>query len=328
MNAPVNDDRDLWAVDEILLRVAWFYYKDELTQEEIAKRLSISRASVGRMLERARKRGLVTIQLNTAHLSSMALSSSLRSVFGLSDVLVIPDLKDGATSLRALNARVGLGGAQLLTTYLSSGTNLGIGFGETVSQVVSATNFNSIGQVHLVTLTGGVAGYLHPVMSSRADVNDEEPITASVIPSPIVTSTPELARALRAEPTIESVLKRARAVDIAVVGVGTPATDATIVQSGYLNADDVRMLHDRPVVGDILGQYFDAEGEVVDLPIHGRRIGLELSELKLIPKVIGVAGGVHKTEAILAALRGNYLDVLVTDEIVAIKLLKLVELET
>ena len=47
--------------EELLLRVAWFYYKDELTQDEIAKRLSVSRASVGRMLDRARKVGLVTL---------------------------------------------------------------------------------------------------------------------------------------------------------------------------------------------------------------------------------------------------------------------------
>lgn len=327
MNAAFSEDQKPWTVDERLLRVAWFYYKDELTQEEIAKRLSVSRASVGRMLERARKSGLVSIQLNTTLLGSMELSSRLRSAFGLSDALVIPELKNRENTQRAINARVGLGGAQMLSTYLSNGTTLGIGFGQTVSRVVSATNFNSIGQVHLVTLTGGVDGYLHPVMSSREEVSDEEPTTASIIPSPIVTSTPELAQALRAESTIESVLKRARAVDVAVVGVGTPATNSTIVQMGYLNADDVRLLNDRPVVGDILGQYFDAAGKIIDLPIHSRRIGIELEELGNIPKVIGVAGGRDKTHAILGALRGNYLDVLVTDESVATQILKLIELE-
>ncbi len=39
-----------WSSEELLLRAAWFYYKDELTQDEIAKRLSVSRASVGRLL--------------------------------------------------------------------------------------------------------------------------------------------------------------------------------------------------------------------------------------------------------------------------------------
>jgi DNA-binding transcriptional regulator LsrR (DeoR family) len=72
-----------------------------------------------------------------------------------------------------------------------------------------------------------------------------------------------------------------------------------------------------------LGQFFDANGVVVDIPLHARRIGIELADLKKIPKVIGVAGGVHKVEAILGALRGGFLNVLVTNEIAAIRLLEL-----
>jgi hypothetical protein len=62
------------------------------------------------------------------------------------------------------------------------------------------------------------------------------------------------------------------------------------------------------VVGDILGQFFDASGDVVDLPIHDRRIGIELADLRRIPKVVGVAGGEHKAEAILGALHGGFAD--------------------
>jgi lsr operon transcriptional repressor len=92
---------------------------------------------------------------------------------------------------------------------------------------------------------------------------------------------------------------------------------------GYLNPADVRGLRERGVVGDILGQFFDADGNVVELPIHDRRIGIGLSDLVHIRKVVGVAGGLHKTEAILGALHGGFLDVLVTNELVAIRLLEL-----
>src|SRR5262249_28133522 len=80
-----------WGSEELLLRAAWFYYKDELTQDEIAKRLSVSRASVGRLLERARRVGLVSISLNAEYLDSFELSAELRRVFGLSEALVVPD---------------------------------------------------------------------------------------------------------------------------------------------------------------------------------------------------------------------------------------------
>jgi len=106
--------------EELLLRVAWFYYKDELTQDEIAKRLSVSRASVGRMLDRARKVGLVTINLNADHLDAFEVSRQLRRTFGLTEALVVPDHAEGEGSRSALNARrrslrqggslIGLGG--------------------------------------------------------------------------------------------------------------------------------------------------------------------------------------------------------------------------
>jgi lsr operon transcriptional repressor len=310
--------------EELLLRVAWFYYKDELTQDEIARRLSVSRASVGRMLDRARKVGLVSISLNADHLDAFEVSSELRRTFNLTEALVVPDHDKEPADHHRLNARLGLGGAQFMSTHLRPGGTLGVGWGETVSRVIASVNFGAVGPVHMVTLTGGVDGYLQTILSSKGESGTEpEATTATIIPTPIVASTPKLAAALKAEPTIQQVLTQACGVDQAIVGVGTPAADATIVQMGYLAADDVRLLHDRGVVGDILGQFFDADGRVVNLPIHERRIGIELSDLASIPKVVGVAGGLHKAEAILGALRGGFLDVLVTNELVALRLLQL-----
>jgi lsr operon transcriptional repressor len=318
------DDVARWSSEELLLRAAWFYYKDELTQDEIAKRLSLSRASVGRLLDRARRVGLVSIQLDTEYLDAFELSAELRRVFRLTEALVVPDHDKEPADHHAINARVGLGGAQFLSTHLRPGGSLGVGWGETVSRVIAATNFGTVGPVHMVTLTGGVDGYLPTIVSFRGDTaNADRATTAAVIPAPIHASSPELAAALREEPTIQQVLRHACEVDQAVVGVGTPTLDATIVQLGYMNADDVRTLAEHKIVGDILGQFFDANGVVADLPLHDRRIGIDLADLKNIPKVVGVAGGVHKAEAILGALRGGYLDVLVTNEIAAMRLLEL-----
>jgi lsr operon transcriptional repressor len=319
------NDPGRWSSEELLLRVAWYYYKDELTQDEIARRLSMSRASVGRMLDRARRVGLVSINLNTEHLDAFELSGELRRAFGLVEALVVPDHEREPADHHALNARIGLGGAQFMSTHLRPGGSLGVGWGETVSRVIAATNFGAVGPVHMVTLTGGVEGYLPTILSSQGEVATESSnaTSATVIPSPIMASTSSLAAALREEPTIQQVLKQACAVDQALVGVGTPTADATIVHMGYLNADDARGLRERGVVGDILGQFFDAEGKVVELPIHDRRIGIDLSDLMRIPKVVGVAGGLHKAEAILGALHGGFLDVLVTNELAAIQLLEL-----
>ncbi len=310
------------AVD-LLLRVAWFYYKDEMTQDEIARRLSVSRASVGRMLDRARKVGLVSISLNADHLGAFEVARQLRETFGLAEALVIPDHEADEGDHHALNARLGRGGAQFMSTHLRPGGTLGVGWGETVSRVIASTAFGAVGPIHMVSLTGGVDAYLPAFLSSTKGEGpaEGETTSATVIPTPIVASTPGLAAALKAEPAIQSVLKQACDVDQAIVGVGTPAADATIVQMGYLEPEDVRTLHEHHVAGDILGQFFDAAGRVVKLPIHDRRIGIELADLAQIPKVVGVAGGAHKVDAILGALRGGFLDVLVTNELTALRLL-------
>jgi len=305
--------------------VAWYYYKDELTQDEIARRLSVSRASVGRLLDRARRVGLVSINLNAEYLDAFELSGKLRQTFGLAEALVVPDHEPEPADHHTLNVRVGLGGAQFMSTHLRPGGSLGVGWGETVSQVIAATNFGAVGPVHMVTLTGGVESYLQTILSSKGEITTEpsEVTSTTVIPTPIMASTPALAAALRDEPSIQQVLKQACSVEHALVGVGTPTADATIVHLGYLNPADVRGLRERGVVGDILGQFFDAEGDVVELPIHDRRIGIELSDLMHVPKVVGVAGGRHKAHAILGALHGGFLDVLVTNELTAIRLLEL-----
>src|SRR6266576_4112524 len=123
--------------EEWLLRVAWFYYKDELTQDEIAKRLAVSRASVGRMLDRARRVGLVSINLNADHLDAFEVSGRLRRAFNLTEALVVPDHEKEPADRHILNARLGLGGAQFMSTHLRPGGILGVGWGETVSRVIT-----------------------------------------------------------------------------------------------------------------------------------------------------------------------------------------------
>src|SRR6266550_8608301 len=220
-----------WSSEELMLRAAWYYYKDELTQEEIARRLSVSRASVGRLLDRARKVGLVSINLNAEYLDAFELSGELRRTFGLAEALVVPDDEKEPTDHHTLNARIGLGGAQFMSTHLRPGGSLGVGWGETVSRVIAATNFGAVGPVHMVTLTGGVEGYLPTILSSKGEIAAESAdlTSATVIPSPIMASTAALAAALREEPTIQQVLKQACDVEYALVGVGTPTADATLV---------------------------------------------------------------------------------------------------
>lgn len=96
------------------------------------------------------------------------------------------------------------------------------------------------------------------------------------------------------ENSVHDVLLAARAADAAIVGIGAinQKDEATIIRSGYITKGEQLMIGRKGAVGDILGYFFDGEGEVIpEMKIHDELIGLTLSTLKTIPTVIGVAGG-------------------------------------
>jgi DNA-binding transcriptional regulator LsrR (DeoR family) len=144
----------------------------------------------------------------------------------------------------------------------------------------------------------------------------------ALLPAPGIVSTPEAARALQADKQIAETLALAARADVAIVGLGVPSPDAVLLRDGsILNAEDLAALRRAGAVGDIVLRYIDADGHPLDLTLNERIIGLTLAQLMHIPRVIGVAGGEQKYAVIRAALRGRWLDVLVTDQATAQRLL-------
>jgi DNA-binding transcriptional regulator LsrR (DeoR family) len=75
-------------------------------------------------------------------------------------------------------------------------------------------------------------------------------------------------------------------------------------------------------VGSINLSYFDKDGNLVRSELNDRIIGLTLDELKKLPRIVGVAGGSAKVNAIYAALQAKLVNVLVTDHLTAKALLE------
>jgi DNA-binding transcriptional regulator LsrR (DeoR family) len=142
--------------------------------------------------------------------------------------------------------------------------------------------------------------------------------------APLIVDNPELREALLEEPRIQGTLQLAREADIALVGVGSlePAF-SSLLRAGYLDERSLRKLREQGAVGDICARHYDADGRVMPIELNERIVGIELGALRRVGCVIGVAGGEAKAEAILGALRGGHLKVLVTDSAAASKLCQL-----
>lgn len=132
--------------------------------------------------------------------------------------------------------------------------------------------------------------------------------------APAVAETVRLKRELMSSAEIRHLLEEAKQVDLAVVGIGNPLR-STMVKMGYLNNEDLDDLRRHGASGDINSRFIDSEGDELSISLNQKSIGIELSHLRRIPTVVGVVSGIDKAQAILASLRGQYINVFVTDEV-------------
>ncbi|HBA6466288.1 TPA: transcriptional regulator LsrR [Escherichia coli] len=301
--------------EEQVARIAWFYYHDGLTQSEISDRLGLTRLKVSRLLEKGHQSGIIRVQINSRFEGCLEYETQLRRQFSLQHVRVIPGLADAD-----VGRRLGIGAAHMLMSLLQPQQMLAIGFGEaTMNTLQRLSGFISSQQIRLVTLSGGVGSYMTGIgqLNAACSVN--------IIPAPLRASSADIARTLKNENCVKDVLLAAQAADVAIVGIGAVSQldDATIIRSGYISQGEQLMIGRKGAVGDILGYFFDAKGDVVtDIKIHNELIGLPLSALKTIPVRVGVAGGENKAEAIAAAMKGGYINALVTDQDTAAAILR------
>ena len=304
--------------EEQVARIAWFYYHDGLTQSEISERLGLTRLKVSRLLEKGHQSGIIRVQINSRFEGCLEYENTLRNHFGLQNIRVLPALPDAN-----VGKRLGIGAAHMLMESLQPQQLLAVGFGEaTMITLQRLSGFISAQQIRLVTLSGGVGPYMTGIGQLDAACS------VSIMPAALRASSQEIACTLRNENSVRDVMLTAQAADAAVVGIGAinQKDDATILRSGYITTGEQLMIGRKGAVGDILGYFFDADGEIIpDIKIHNELIGLELNALPTIPTVIGVAGGEQKAEAIIAAMRGKYINGLVTDQDTAARMLQLIE---
>lgn len=297
--------------EELLMsRIVWYYYFENMTQQHVAELLGINRMRVVKLLEKARKTGIIQFKLRKDGETRMLLERSLMKEFGLQDAFVIP----AAQSKSQVNASVAEAASMYIGERLDQNTFINIGYGDTPSRILNNLATLAEQPITCISLTGGVSYYLP---DTRSNVFNAK---LHLIPAPLLASSAEMAAALREEASVMELSRMISLSKMTVVGIGAMHESATIFKSGILNNNDFLYLSMQGAAGDLLSHFIDSEGRLLDTPIEQRLISTPLSKLKELPNVIGVAAGDSKVEAIRAALKGQYLDVLITDDRTAAQL--------
>ncbi len=298
--------------------VARSHYVDGVSKVDIAEQLGISRFKVARLLERAREEGIVTIQINDSGLPDESLAAQLREVLGIDVCQVVRSYGDAD----AVRQQVGAVAADHLSRSVSENEILGIAWGRTLTAMMS--QLSSLPRLTVVQLTGFISGDIesspisvirHAALRSGGDVY---PIFA-----PLYVSDPATAESLREHPDICQAMRLFPSVTTAVLSVGQWGTDASqlkrAVPPGEAITDGISEWY-----ADIAGILLNADGTQVAPEFERLSLSITFEQLRVVPRVIAVAGGAQKAGAVLAVARAGLISELITDHSLALAVLELI----
>jgi DNA-binding transcriptional regulator LsrR (DeoR family) len=313
-------------LDEVRLmtKVARMYYVQSKRQQEITERLGIHQSTVSRLLKRARETSLVRISVATQTGIFPELEDALQTKFDLHEAVVVDCAAEEVVMVRDLGAAT----AFFLENTMKPGMILGI-------SSWSRALFAMIDSLHpgdsarggkVVQILGGVGNantqYQATQLAQRlASLVGASPV---LLQAPGIVGSAEARKVLSLDPAVKGAADLFDKVDLVLVGIGSLEPSRLLATSGNsFSREEREELRMQGAVGDICFRFFDKDGELLRSPLMNRVIGIEPASLKLARRVVGVAGGSRKLHAIFAALRGRWINVLITDKRTAEGLIQL-----
>ena len=301
-----------WDERELLARIAHRSYVDGRTQEEIGQEFGLSRPKVQRLLERARASGVVEIHIEGPPGLNLDLEAQLKAVFGLADAIVGPVRPDPETQ----RAAVARSAAKYLERRLRSGDVVAVGHGRDTGEVPRFFRPPGILDAVFVSAMGGsprIDTPTNPNEICRA-LAEKCGGRAESLYAPAYVESAEVRDRLLEQEAVSATLAIASRANVALIGIGGTDDGCTMVRTGCLSLDEIARLRDQGAVGDVLGSYVDVQGVPIAAPHGDRVVALSIADLGRIGTVVAVASEPEKTLAILGALRGGIVDVLIVDE--------------
>jgi len=296
----------------LMAQVARLYYDNNLTQEDVARRLKLSRQKVSRLLGEARAQGIVKITIYDPNPADPNLREDLKRRFRLSNVVLA---SGGNLEGEQLRAAIGLAASEYLPEVIRDDQAIGVGWGRTLFEAINLLRGDGARRISVIPLIGGL-GDISPffqVNELARRLAEAFSGTYRHLYAPAFLQDDLVLESMLKTPEVAVVTDLWKRLDLAVVGIGHVGFQeiSSMFFADHIHPETVAQLEARGAVGDICGRFYDQEGNQV-YPLTGV-IGIDLETLKTIPEVIAIAGGTEKVRAVLGALRGGYVKTLVTD---------------
>jgi DNA-binding transcriptional regulator LsrR (DeoR family) len=313
--------------DQLNARVAWLYYLENLTQAEIGERLGLTRARVNRMLSEARESGLVRISLNSKFSDCIEIEQVLREKFDLHDAVIVPTPEDA----KEIASVIGMAAGAYLSHFLEDNriTTIGIGWGATLRETIRQVTPANYSDLWITSMMGGLSRGLElNTFEISGELARLLQAQCSYLAAPIYAGSARSRDTILEQEVFKDVLGRIDRIDLALLSMGDLSPRSLLVRHGLPGDVSTDELRKAGAVGDVLGQFIDAKGKVINHGINKRAIALPLDRLSRVKTVMLIAGGANKTRVIAAALRGRIGNVLVSDQKTVAAAIDLIERES
>ena len=316
--------------DRFLIKVAELYYQDGLSQQQIAKKLHTSRTSISRALIQARNEGYVQIRIQYPEQSNLELERKLEEKYGLTEALIAVPAYD-----QSVEQEISYQAVDYILRVLKKNMILGMTWGRAmhgfVEQLAKDERLRSLSfqNVKVVPFLGtpGVtqvdswdATTYSNTLATK--VGNLLHCASYNLSAPMYVDGSKEKEMIEGIEEISKVLQMAENADIALIGIGSMQKDSSIPQAGIRTEEEYKELIQKGAVGEIVGRIYDKEGQVVDEDLRRKMIGISTQQIKKIPVRVGISYGKDKVEAIKGAIKGEMINVLVTDATTAEKLME------
>lgn len=303
------------AEDRNLIKVATLYYKEGLTQAEIAKKLDVSRSLISKWLIAARNKGYIEFFINSEEVYSIDLENQLENKFGLKTATVIDTNNlSNSESEKVLSQTAAL----VLKEKIKTVKNIGITWGKSIKNVVNQFPYENFPDKVFVPLIGGMGTNHFDIHSNQLCYEFARKTRSSshYLYTPALVSNPLIRHELETNESIKSVLEEAKNVDLAIVSISSLFHVNTMEETGYITRKEINELKELGVVGDVNSHFYDKQGIEVDHAVNNNVVGVNIEDLKKIPRVFVIAHHFDKWEGIFYGLINQIgTDLIITDKI-------------
>lgn len=300
-------------------RAAWLYYVAGNTQDQIARKLGVSRQSAQRMVSLAVSEGLVKVRIDHPIALCLDLAQRLRSRFALDFAEIVPSDPESASTTIGVAQAV----AAEIERQLSSPEPIvmAIGTGRTLKAAIEQISPMECPQHKIVSLTGniapdGSAAYYNVIFTMA----DRVQARSFPMPLPVIASSPDERSTLHSQAMIRSTLDLARQANVTFVGIGDLGPKPPLYEDGFVSEAELKALQKAGAVGEIVGWAFDSEGRMIE-GITNDRVASAPIPSREKSLVIAAAMGERKLPGIFAAVNRRLVNGLITDERTAVTLL-------